>query len=275
MTTSKTIDQAWKHIGLSYLISWLIWIPLLLGSLGLIPIPEGVIFPLAIIATFGPTFAAFYLIRGDAEEGAKDLLKRAFDFKSIGPKWYLPIFLLIPLGAFLAHVLNLIFFDVRLPIGGAFDRPWEIPFILLLSIVLTGPLAEEFGWRGYTLERLQTKYSALSANLVLAFFWAFWHFPLFFITGAPQETLPFWLFFLTIFFVSIIIGWIQINTGKSLVPALILHGMINTVMEIFPLLNTQTGEDWEPWLFANIILALFCVIIVAIYGKELKKEVIL
>lgn len=51
--------------------------------------------------------------------------------------------------------------------------------------------------------------------------------------------------------------------------------MINTVMEIFPLINTQTGEDWEPWLFANIILALFCVIIVAIYGKELKKEVIL
>ena len=79
MITSEKIDQAWKHIGLSYLISWLIWIPLLLGSLGLIPIPEGVIFPLAIIGTFGPTFAAFYLIGGDAEEGAKDLLKRAFD----------------------------------------------------------------------------------------------------------------------------------------------------------------------------------------------------
>ena len=79
MTTSEKIDQAWKHIGLSYLISWSIWIPLLLSSLGLIPIPEGVIFPLAIIATFGPTFAAFYLIRGDAEEGAKDLVKRAFD----------------------------------------------------------------------------------------------------------------------------------------------------------------------------------------------------
>lgn len=62
------------------------------------------------------------------------------------------------------------------------------------------------------------------------------------------------------------------HAGTSLIPALFLHGLINTTMELFPLLDTSTGEDWEPWLFANIFLGIFVIIIVVRYGKSLKKD---
>ena len=49
-----------------------------------------------------------------------------------------------------------------------FAAPWTIlPFAL--SIILVGPL-EEFGWRGYVLDRLQDRWSALTSSLILGVF---------------------------------------------------------------------------------------------------------
>src|SRR5210317_730423 len=44
----------------------------------------------------------------------------------------------------------------------------------------TGPLQEEFGWRGYVVEHLRNKYSALTAAIIAGLLWGGWHAPLFF-----------------------------------------------------------------------------------------------
>lgn len=53
----------------------------------------------------------------------------------------------------------------------------------LLLILLIGPLPEEIGWRGYWLDRLQLRWTAFSASLVLGVAWAVWHAPLFLMAG--------------------------------------------------------------------------------------------
>ncbi|NLN86173.1 MAG: CPBP family intramembrane metalloprotease [Syntrophomonadaceae bacterium] len=63
----------------------------------------------------------------------------------------------------------------------------------------SGPVLEEFGWRGYALPKLQAKYSPLKSSLILGFMWAVWHCPQFLVphekTGMFYIT-PIWSFVL-------------------------------------------------------------------------------
>ena len=45
------------------------------------------------------------------------------------------------------------------------------------------PLPEEIGWRGYLLDRLQERWNALTASLVLGLVCWTWHLPLFVLPG--------------------------------------------------------------------------------------------
>ena len=55
-----------------------------------------------------------------------------------------------------------------------------------LPLLIIGPLSEEIGWRGYALERLQTRWNALTSSLIVGLVWALWHLPLFMMVGTSQ-----------------------------------------------------------------------------------------
>ncbi|TDE94237.1 CPBP family intramembrane metalloprotease [Occultella glacieicola] len=59
----------------------------------------------------------------------------------------------------------------------------------LLIATVAGPLAEEFGWRGYLQPRLRVRLSPVATAGVLGTVWALWHLPLFLLTGTWQSTL--------------------------------------------------------------------------------------
>jgi membrane protease YdiL (CAAX protease family) len=116
-------------------------------------------------------------------------------------------------------------------------------FVLYLVFVfIYGPLPEEFGWRGYALDRLQKKWSALYSSIILALLWALWHWPMFFMVGTYQSgdqpigSLRFWIdYLLGIVANTTLMTWIYNNTRRSTLSAIFYHFMMNFTGEFLAL----------------------------------------
>ena len=108
-----------------------------------------------------------------------------------------------------------------------------VPWFIILTI-LAG-IGEEFGWRGFLLPRLQTRYNALVSSLIVGVAWAIWHIPMFFIEGTSQYELrqlggllPAVLgFSLLVIVNSIQFAWVFNNTRGSVLLVAVLHGASN------------------------------------------------
>jgi len=176
-----------KFFILSLGITWLIQLPRVLADNNLAQVPKGLL-NLNALAILGSFMAAFWLIyREGGRAGMKTLWKRGWDFK-FDKKWLAVVFLIPAITSGLTIlVINLM--------GG--EILWEhqpIPLMMavpvLIIIFLTQALPEEYGWRGYALDRLQGRWNALTASLILGFLWGLWHLPLHFMSGTTQEVIP-------------------------------------------------------------------------------------
>ena len=162
----------------------------------------------------------------------------------------------------------MVLFDQEFPIIKVLSEAyWPILVILLVLLFTVAQITEEFGWRGFALDYLQHKYSALKSSLIVGCFWAIWHLPMFFTNGFGQydNNLPFAQFFITLVVISVFITWIQNNTRNSLVPAFLMHSMVNVSGELLPLINKETG-DFFAWNIANIIFIIILIPILIYWG---------
>ena len=178
---------------LAYAFSWLVTLPLLLGTNGLglfaYTVPPGVAFALIVLQQFGPTLAALVMATLTGS-GARHLLQHYLRLR-VGLTAYLVTLvgppLMILLGALVVRGGGV---WQALALDGFMLLPtWLIQLALLFF--LGGPIGEEGGWRGFALPRLQLRHGALLASVILAPFWVLWHLPLFFIpqAGTFQGTL--------------------------------------------------------------------------------------
>jgi membrane protease YdiL (CAAX protease family) len=105
---------------------------------------------------------------------------------------------------------------------------WGAYAVILMGGWLTGPLAEESGWRGFALPRLQARMSALNASLLLGLLWAFWHLPQY-LTGGVQTggMMPFFIFVPVTVVLTILFTWVFNNTRGSLVATTLMHFSYN------------------------------------------------
>lgn len=133
-----------------------------------------------------------------------------------------------------------------------------------LPLLILGPLSEELGWRGYALERLQTRWNALSSSLIIGVVWALWHLPLFFMVGTSQHELamPFFSFMIIILATSILYTWIFNNTQKNLWSAIFFHWIFTYTALVVdsgvvrsPLYNWMEGV---PYVVIAVVIVLFC-----------------
>jgi membrane protease YdiL (CAAX protease family) len=102
--------------------------------------------------------------------------------------------------------------------------------------------AEEMGWRGFLLPRIQQSRTALTASVVVGIAWAVWHLPAFWFSGIFETTLQVLLAFavflpLTVA-ISVLFTWLYNATRGSVLIATAHHaayaiglGMTNIASE--------------------------------------------
>ena len=176
------------------------------------------------LSAFSPTISALivsWIIGGTSE--VKHLLS-GFTRWKVGLRWYLAAAYLFlgPLAFALGYIA------LGNPISGI--EPGMTASAILAQIVFTlfsGPLAEEAGWRGFAMPRMQSKYNALVSSLILGVIWCCWHIPLYFQTGSSQQGIPFPIYLMLVVTVTLYMTWLYNNTRGSLIITVLAHFSFN------------------------------------------------
>lgn len=250
-----TYAWTWSFFGLAYLMN----LSAESGS------AIGVI--LILLALAGPAVMGIVFVYSALNKaGQKDYWKRVLDYKRIPFRWYLVIALLIPAVSILAALLNG-YWDTY-----SFSHKLPSLYLTLLSVPLV-PALEELGWRGYVLDRLQEKYSALVSSIILGSLWGPWHLPVFFLQGSifglmPFGSLMFWLYMFHEIALTVVFTWIYNNTNRSTLSAILFH----IVLEFCA--NTGLIPWDRPEHVYNVTLwSVFVIIIAYLYGcKTLMQK---
>ncbi|MBD3198200.1 MAG: CPBP family intramembrane metalloprotease [Candidatus Lokiarchaeota archaeon] len=209
---------------LTYFISWLGFLPSLLGSVGFF-----VQFSL-LIAQFGPTISAIIVIL-PSKDSLKDWFMRIIKWKVPLYWWLITIFVPISIFTITSFFFALLGFQIEL---SQLISSLIAYFPSLLGSTLMAGLGEEPGWRGLALPQIEKKYNPLKSTLILGTVWAFWHLPVFFIDprsshGITNPWVLSLMIFLTAFGIilySFFYTWIY-NHTKSILLMMILHGGFN------------------------------------------------
>lgn len=250
--------------------TWLFWIPEALAMRGLLGSSILVDFLLGPDnpAAWGPLVSAVLLTWwNDRGRGVIRLLKRGVDYR-FAKVWWIPIILIFPIihgGALLLAILT----GESVPELFWVSNPVLIVVYFVSALLVQGPLQEEFGWRGYALDRLQARFNALNSSIILGFMWGLWHLPFFWIGTEVIYMYTFIPLIISDILFAILLTWLYNNTGGSILVALIFHAMFILATQMFPALTTQQGG-----LFFLILLIATVIAVVAIWGprRMVRKE---
>lgn len=207
---------------------------------------------------FGPSIAAFLVtLLFSGRKGIVDFLKRITE-NSFSLKWFL-----------IAHAIHFFLVGFSFTFGYVLSGFPDLkftplvplyyaPYFLLYLVIFTG-LAEEIGWRGFALPRLQKIFSADRASIILGIVWALWHVPLSIYSNIGNPgVIP----VLLVGLIAGTIGWTYVvswffNNSKSLPLTMYLHGFGNFLLSYgilsmnVPMANMLYG--FAPWIIVIIL----------------------
>ena len=239
----------WMFFVLTFGLSWVFWYGGIAVSRS--SPTSSLVLAAEAVGSFGPTLVAFAMtLRRSGRIGAHCLLRRGFPSKI--PVQYLLLIAIIPLGVNgSAYWLA----------GGRHPHfsPVTILYTFVLYFFLGGSVGEEFGWRGFALDRLQSRWDWILSSVVLGLIWSAWHFPLHFVAGTTQSSTPQWVFFLSTTALAVIMTWIYNRTGRNLFGMLLLHTFENITVVMFPPI-VVAGDDlaahYQAWIMAAVAVIL-------------------
>jgi len=233
-------------------ISWLCWLPLVASDHGIGFVPPSVAPLLIVLGTFGPFFAAVGMVsRTSGFRGLGAFIGQAFRWR-VGIRWYAAALLApaaIRIVVLYVHVLK----GGTVPDLSDATRWLAVPSTFLLVLLIGGPTGEEFGWRGFLLQRVQPVFGVFGASVMIGVISTVWHLPLFWIPGAAQSHLPLAIFAVRTVALSIISTWLYNGTRRSLLFVLLFHASLNTWPNTIYILEAQGTIG--PYLSTTIIYA--------------------
>jgi uncharacterized protein len=247
---------------LAYLISWIIWLPLILPKYGIDILP---VVPKYhhYLGSFGPMIAAIivkYIYEG--RQGVKDLLKRLVQWK-VNWVWYVvvlvvPVLLVIAAG-YADEFINRQSFTMKgFSTNNEFAQLGPVSYFLFNFF--TFGIGEETGWRGYALPALQKRFSALTSTLILTVGWACWHIPAFIYRPlySQMDVAGIAGFFMSLLTGAIVLTWLYNSTKGSLFIAAIFHAMIELMF-----ISADITAKMSSYLGAGIMIEAILIIVIA------------
>ncbi|WP_249066752.1 CPBP family intramembrane glutamic endopeptidase [Halalkalibaculum roseum] len=217
---------------MAYGISWLLWAPLWLPAFGMDGWP--ILSFQHTLGAFGPMAAAFIVSAAFmGKQGVVALSSRLLLWRN--RTHWIAIALLGPFVLYLLAVAG-----GRIITGESISleslgTTSEFPIRSLIGIFLynifTFGYGEETGWRGFALPRLQQYYSAFTSTLMLTFFWALWHLPLFFYRPGYTDMNPAEIagWFFSLLTGALLLTWLYNSSKGSVLVVTVFHASVNVI----------------------------------------------
>jgi hypothetical protein len=162
------------------------------------------------------------------------------------------------------------------------DMSWvsNLPSVILGNLFLfificVFAAGEEFGWRGYALDRLQKRFNAIISSIVLGIIWWAWHIPalgnLSSISGG--QTINVWVYLVTILEFAVLLTWIYNNTNGSILAVILFHAMFNMASYATIPIANQIPTNSIPYYYSLIVLLTIAFTVTIVYGpKRLVRQ---
>lgn len=209
----------------------------------------------------------------------KDYFHRCFSLRQVGWKWPVLLIAFFTAITVVSLVIGTKLLNLEIPrmdfLYGVIKAPYLIIVVFLISAI-SGPLNEEFGWRGYALDKLLVRFGFAGASLILGFIWAIWHLAWYFTPGQAQYNMLQHSIFNAVMFIpsctlfSFVVSFVYIKTKRSILAGALTHMLSN-------LITSQLLSPYSPEISLIIRYTSMCfyiiVILYALTSQKFKYEV--
>jgi membrane protease YdiL (CAAX protease family) len=253
---------------LAFAFSWAFWVPLALARKGRIQAPFSPA-QMQVLGAYGPAIAALIvtaMIGG--MNGLRDFIGRLLAWR-VRLLWYW-------LALFLPTAISLLNTALHMMFGGdapnfaeppvsritvppflAAFSPWGmvVPFFVH-HLFFGSAAAEELGWRGFVLEKLQQRRSAFKASILVGCLWVVWALPFSWTPSTPGAmVVRAILLLLGSIPASILATWIYNRTQGSLLLVILFNNSVKiTDLFITPPAASPVCAVISLWIVAVAVL---------------------
>jgi membrane protease YdiL (CAAX protease family) len=233
-------------------VAWFVGLSLALALVSVVAGAPSTVLPF--ILALGPTLIALVLAWREGQ-GALGRLRHSLTIRPSRRRWYLVLG--IPVVWALATVGIAIVLGA--PTAGLFDKAFPAVLIIFL-VVLFPAFAEEVAWRGFALPRLMSAMSPLRAALVIAIPWTLIHVGLF-LPGQMNDVLAIWPLGLSIASYSVILTWVYVRTGGSVLMTALFHAGLNAMAPVMVGIDAN-----DQWVIRNVLAAVIALAVIGLGG---------
>jgi len=252
---------------LAFAITWLAWFPAAAQSHGVPPFTSPIFANpvLFIVGGLGPGVAAVVVMRAlHGEAGDQRLLAALWRWRVKIVWWVVAVF--APIAVWLAAA----------GLGGTLssDTVRRAPWLALLPsllLYLLQAVPEEVGWRGFALPRLQARYSALTASLIVGVLWALWHLPLLVDNRNVMSQYPLGAWSVATVAAAVLYTWLFNNARGSVLIVVVFHAMSNTVGGLAP---DRAADVVSDAMVQAVLAAIIAVVFGATHLSRRRERVI-
>ena len=258
MAETRSGVRAATFFILTYVLSWLVWIPLDLSHFGIGPVrvSEGASGSIRLLGVLMPATAALVLTAlSGGRASVRHLLGRLGIWR-VGWRWWAAAVLLQP-GLL---ILSGLVYNV---LGGTPQIEPAAPVnavALAINVIFLGlaTLGEEIGWRGVALPALQVRRNPLVASAILGILWATWHLPFWLLLDTyTQYGIGYLVLnYLLVLPMTVFITWFFNHSRASLLLPVASHVAFNIVNVVWLPVTLNVGAfalfvgiEWAVVLF--------------------------